>query len=192
MNQKSIVIAIILAFCFLNTGCASILTYMSPLQSKLVTDTSVRSNPGFHYACKLRESVVYVTKSPYCPETAKTCRHAKKSSGMGLPIAMGEVVLYGLGLVDMLSMYAISEDSKVEYLLGDYDTGVSLPCGKVEIAAGENMVIENDSHTIYHETRTDGFGRIDLAPILSSAQDKREFRIYLKSDPNVSFSLVYK
>ena len=88
-------------------------------------------------------------------------------------------------------MYGIAEDSKVEYLLGNYDTGLSLPCGKAEIASGETMIIKNDIHGIYHEVRTDNSGIIDLVSILGTRRDKLKFRIYLKSDPTVSFSFVY-
>lgn len=191
MKRKSISLAIFSAFCFFTTNCGSVVTYMSPLRSRLVTETSVQSDPGFHYACELRGNSIYLSKTPYCPEIAKTYRHAKKQSEIALPIAVGELVLYGLGLVDMATMYGISEDSKKEELLGNYGTGLSNPCGKAEMASRETMVIRNDSKSIYHEVMTDDSGSIDLVPALGSGHDGLKYLIHLKSDQAVSFSFVY-
>jgi hypothetical protein len=191
MKPKLISLVIISVLCFCAMSCGSIATYMSPLRSRLVTETSVKPPSGVQYTCEMSKSKIYLTKTPSCEESAKTSRVAQKRSEWALPIACGELVLFGLGIVDMASMYAISEDSKVEYLLGNYDTGMSLPCGKSEMASGESIVIENKTHVIYHEVVTDNSGRIDLVPILGNSRDKLEFRVYLKSDPTVSFSFVY-
>ena len=88
-------------------------------------------------------------------------------------------------------MYAISEDSRVVYPLGKYETGVALPCGKAEIASGEILVIRNDTKGIYHEVMTDTSGEIELTSILGDGRKDLEMWIYLKSDPTVSFSFVY-
>lgn len=191
MKRKFIYLMIIAALCFCTMSCGSILTHMSPLRSRLVTETSVKPPSGVQYTCELGKTKIYLTRSPSCPESARTSRVAKKSSEWALPIACAELPLFGLGLVDMATMYGIAEDSKVEYLLGNYDTELSIPCGKSEAASGETMVIENDTRGIYHEVMTDDSGIIDLVPILGASRDKQEFRVYLKSDPTVSFSFVY-
>jgi len=164
---------------------------MSPLYSRLITETSVKQPSGILYTCEIGKNSIYLTRTPSCQESASTSRVAQKRSEWALPIACGELVLFGLGIVDMATMYAISEDSKVEYLLGNYDTGMSLPCGKSEMASGETMAIENNNHDIYHEIITDDSGRIDLVSVLGANRNKQGFRIYLKSDPTVSFSFVY-
>jgi hypothetical protein len=191
MKPKLISLVIISVLCFCAMSCGSIGTYMSPLHSKLVTETSFKSPSGFHYTWEMNKNRIYLTRTLYCPEAANTYRVAQKRSEWALPIAAGELVLFGLGLVDMATMYGIAEDSKVEYLLGNYDTGMSLPCGKSEMASGESIVIENNTHVIYHEVITDNSGRIDLVPILGTSRENLEFRSYLISDPTVSFSFVY-
>ena len=191
MKRKLISLVIISAFCFTTISCGSILTHMSPLRSRLVTETSVKPPSGVQYTCELGKSKIYLTRTPSCQESARTSRVAKKSSEWALPIACAELPLFGFGLVDMATMYGIAEDSKVEYLLGNYDAGLSIPCGKTEIASGEAVVIENETHGIYHEVMTDDSGKIDLVPILGASRDKLEFRVYLKSDPTESFSFVY-
>jgi hypothetical protein len=190
-KKEFIAIAIISALCFSAMSCGSILTHMSPLKSELVTETSVKSPSGIHYTCEQSKNSIYLTRTPSCEESAKTTRVAQKRSEGALPIACGELLLFGFGLVDMATMVAISEDSKVEYLLGNYDTGLSIPCGKAEAASGETMVIENKTHDIYREVITDDFGRIDLVSVLGANRNKQEFRVYLKSDPTVSFWFVY-
>jgi hypothetical protein len=191
IKRESIAIAIISALCFCTMSCGSILTHMSPLESELVTEKSVKSPSGIHYTCEQSKNSIYLTRTPSCEESAKTTRVAQKRSEWALPIACGELILFGFGFVDMATMYAIAEDSKVEYLLGNYDTGLFIPCGKAEAASGETMVIENEIQGIYHEVMTDNDGSIDLIPILGTNRDKKNFRIYLKSDPTVSFSFVY-
>jgi hypothetical protein len=191
IKQKFIATATLSVLCFSAMGCGSILTHMSPLESELVTETSVKSPSGIQYTCEQSKNSIYLTRTPSCEESAKTSRVAQKRSEWALPIACGELILFGFGFVDMATMYAISEDSKVEYLLGNYDTGLSVPCGKAEAASGETMVIKNDTEDIYHEVVTDNDGSIDLIPILGTNRDKKNFRIYLKSDPTVSFSFVY-
>jgi len=193
MTLKSISMTIILPLCLHITNCASAVTYMSPLKSELVTQTTVRQPSAFKYTCELGldQNRVYLTRTPYCPESAETSRIAKKSGELALPVAIVEIPIYGLGLLDLLGMYAISEESKVALPLGKYDTGVSLPCGKTEIASGESMVIRNDTKGIYHEVMTDTSGEIELTSILGDGQNDREIRIHLKYDPTVSFSFVY-
>jgi len=191
MKRKIISLVIISTLCFCAMSCGSIGTYMSPLHSRLVTETSVKSPSGVQYSCEMSKSKIYLTRTPSCEESASTSRIAQKRSEWALPIACGELLLFGFGLVDMATMYGIAEDSKVEYLLGNYNTGLSIPCGNVEAASGETMVIENNTHDIDHEVITDDSGRIDLISALGASRDKLEFRIYLKSDPTVSFSFVY-
>jgi hypothetical protein len=191
MKRESIAMATLSVLCFSAMSCGSILTHMSPLESELVTEISVKSPSGVQYTCEQSKNSIYLTRTPSCEESAKTSRVAQKRSEGAFPIACGELLLFGFGLVDMATMYAISEDSKVEYLLGNYDTGRSIPCGKSEAASGETMVINNDTEDIYHEVVTDDSGRIDLVPILGDRRDRLQFRIYLKSDPTVSFSFVY-
>lgn len=194
IKWKFVSISIISVLCSSTfMSCASVLTHLSPLESELVTETSFKSSSssGVHYTCELGKNRIYLTRFPGCPTYAKTYRVAKKRSEVAIPIALGELALFGFGLADMIAMSVISEDSKVTYLLGDYETGLSMPCGKGEIASGETMIIENETHCIYHEVRTDNSGRIDLEPILGTIPNKLKYRISLKSDPTVSYSFIY-
>lgn len=191
IRREPAITAVLSVLCCITMSCASILTHMSPLESELVTETSFKPSSGVHYSSDLGINIIYLTRAPCCPTYAKTYRIAKKRSEVAIPVALGELALFGFGLIDMIAMHAIAEDSKVEYLLGDYDTGVSMPCGKPEIASGETMIIENELHCIYHEVITDDSGKIDLDPILGTIRDRLKYRIYLKSDPTVSFSFVY-
>ncbi|MDA3895826.1 MAG: hypothetical protein PF482_06750 [Desulfobacteraceae bacterium] len=55
----------------------------------------------------------------------------------------GELVLYGLGMFDMLRAYAIIEVNKVVEPLAEFETGNLFACGSSEPAAEEMVVIDN-------------------------------------------------
>jgi hypothetical protein len=191
MGSKSIKYLLVMAAAIAMTGCASFLTSVSPVQSKMVIG---EKKPGavksYTYGYDIHTDKIILKKTPICNETAQVTRVAQKRV-IGYSAAFGEMVLYGLGLVDLVSASAISEDSRKEYPLGEFDTGKTLACGKTQPAANEPVIIESVKNDVNLRIYTDANGMIDLKKELKNVSGRVDLNIYLESDLSVAFSCTY-
>ncbi len=179
-----------LAICL--SGCATVLTYTSPLKSKIVTrkTTKTLSKPCY-YDCYVKSEGVYLTKKLYCTETAQVYRIAKKRSEIALPLLFAELPLYGFGWLDYSGAMAVSELSKVEYLLGEFETGKPKLCSESKPASNEAVVIKNKQQNICYAGHTNAKGALNLKKVLGDSHNKQPLIISLKSQPSVSFNVIY-
>lgn len=174
------------------SGCASFLTYMSPVQSKVVVgEKSVGDFNTYEYHYKVRSNnKIILTKTPLCNETAQAYRESKKRI-IGYSAAAFELIFYGLGIIDIVNAHGISENSKAIYPLAEYETGNVVACGVERPAANEGIIIENQQRKLYRKAYTDENGAVDLQAVLKDVNGVVKVNIRLESDSALAFSYLY-
>ena len=191
MTSKLVKTLLLIPLAFSISGCASFLTLMSPAQSKIVVgEKSVGDFNKYQYHYTVGANGIVFTKTPMCDEMAQTYRKSQKRE-IGYGPALIEMPFFGLGLLDMVNAYAISENSRKEYPLAKFNTGHLLTCGKPEPAAGESAVIENPRTGLFRKGVTDKQGRLDLTTVLADIPGRTNVLVYLTADPDLRISCVY-
>ena len=191
MNFKNIRLILTLSLVVCLTGCASILTGLSPRQSKIIEGgKTVGSLETYDYQFDIRSDKIFLSRIPLCNETVKTVRVAQKRE-IGYISALLEMPFFGLGLLDIINANAISEASRQEYPLGSFNTGKLLTCGKPEPAVNETIVIQDPAHQLSRDVSTGKNGVVDLKQALSGVREVRHLKIYLAADPGVACSYDY-
>jgi len=170
------------------SGCASFLTLMSPVQSEIVTGEKTTGDfSKYQYQCQIRAGHLIFSKVPMCNETAKVFRKAGKRQ-IGYGPALLEMPFFGLGLIDIISAHAISDYSKREYLLAEYDTGELLACGEPVPAAHETVILKGPNGDFLRKGTTDASGTLNLSILLKDVADPVRMTVYPESDPKARFS----
>jgi hypothetical protein len=170
------------------SGCASFLTLMSPVQSEIVTGEKTTGDfSKYHYQCQIRAGHLILSKVPMCNETAKVFRKAGKRQ-IGYGPALLEMPFFGLGLIDIISAHAISDYSKREYLLAEYDTGELLACGEPVPAAHETVILESRNGEFLRKSITDANGMLNISTLLKDVSHPVQLSVYPASDRNARFS----
>lgn len=126
-----------------------------------------------------------------CKESVMKMRHAQKELRC-FSCALVELVLYGLGIFDMLRAYAIIEDSKIIEPLAKFETGHLVACGPLEPVAEETVILENQGLMLHRIASTDANGVLDLAKVLADIHGTVNLRIHLASDTSRTYRYVYE
>lgn len=191
MNFKNIALILMVGLVLCLSGCASILTGLSPRQSKIVEgEKTVGSLATYDYQFDIRSDKIFLSRIPLCNETVKTVRVAQKRE-IGYISALLEMPFFGLGLLDIINANAISEASRQEYPLGTFNTGKLLACGLPEPAVNETLIIRDPTHRLSRNVSTGKNGVVDLKEALSDVKGVRRLEIYLAADPGVACSYDY-
>ena len=173
------------------SGCSSILTNMGPLIYKLEDgEKSVGEFAKYKYSGEIQSNVISLEKTPLCAEVAEKVRVAQKQI-RGRVFALVEIIFFGLGFVDDLNAYAISENSRIVTPLAKYETGKFVACGDQEPAANEMMVISDKAITFQKQVKTDADGRLDLDRVLADENRVLNLSIRLAADPIEAYSFIY-
>ena len=192
MMFKSMRVWLILWLAFCLSGCMSALTYTAPLKSKLVNgETTTGEFCRYEYSSSVSSDKLFFVKKPLCKESVMKMRHAQKELRC-FSCALGEMVLYGLGMFDMLRAYAIIEDSKIIEPLAEFETGNMVACGPLEPAAEEMVVIDNLKLGLHRIASTDADGVLDLKKVLGDIHGAVNLKIHLASDNAKIFKYVYE
>lgn len=192
MRTNYLKYALVLVMAFLMSGCASFLTLVSPVQSKVVVkDKKPGDVESYTYHYDLQSSKIYLTKTPLCKEVAEMERVSQKRE-IGYSPAMVEMVFFGLGLVDLVEANGISEGSKSVDPMGEVDTGKVMVCGSPQPAANEALVIESRQLKLFRKVITDGNGMIDLDDQLKETSGVVHLKIYPESDRTAVLSCIYR
>lgn len=192
MVTKTVRFCMILWMTFCLSGCMSALTYTAPLKSKLVNgEKTVGEIVSYEYACSVQSNKVYVEKKPMHKESIMKMRYARKELRC-FSCALGEMVLYGLGLFDMMRAYAIIEESKLEVPLAEFETGKLLAGGPLEPAADEVVFIDNQQAGLHRIATTDASGVVDLDKVLVDIPGSMNLKIHLASNASRSFRYLYE
>jgi len=179
-----------IAFCL--SGCMSALTYTAPLKSKLVNgETTTGEFCRYEYSSSVNSNRLFFVKKPMCKESVMKIRHAQKELRC-FSCALGELILYGLGLFDMLRAHAIIEDSKVIEPLAAFETGNLVACSPLEPAAEEMLILENQGLGLHRIASTDANGVLDLAKVLVDIHGTVNLKIHLTSDNDKTYKFVYE
>jgi len=192
MILKFMRIWLILCLAFCLSGCMSALTYTAPLKSKLVNgETTIGEFCRYEYSSSVSSNRLFFVKKPMCKESVMKIRHAQKEIRC-FSCALVELVLYGLGMFDMLRAHAIIEDSKVIEPLAAFETGNLVACGPLEPAAEEMVILENQGLGLHRIASTDTDGVLDLSKVLIDIHGSVYLKIYLASDNAKIYKFVYE
>lgn len=172
-------------------GCSSTLTYLGPMKSKLVTgDRSAGPFERYVYKYYVSDNdTLRVVKTQMCREMAQKLRVAKKQR-RGFYLAVLEMPIFGLGLIDGLQSYAIVEDSKKVEPLAKFDTGNTVACGGPVPAADEAFAVQDPVRNIRLIIETDDSGRLFLDRILPKG-NLMVLNFYPQSDPSAVMTYAY-
>ncbi len=182
MKKNMLLTALMLLGTVFFTGCASMLTLMSPYRTEVVVEkTWAGAFAGYDYRYQVDGNQLALLRTRLCTETAKAHQVTEKKE-IGYGPALLEMPLYGLGLVDILNAYAISEWSRKVTPLEDYPTGNLIPCGKEEPAAHEPLIVENREKGIYKTGLTDQNGILDLDNLLKNTPGPVALKVRLAKD----------
>lgn len=174
------------------SGCAAVVTHMGPLKSEL-KDGEAETGEFDHYSYSYtaEDNMVYLEKTPMCEQVREKIRVMKKKR-RGLYFILAEIPLYGLGLVDMIYTYSISEHSRKEVPLAKYGTGTFAECGRKRPASGETLLIRNYREGIKERAETGEDGSVDLDEMLpGDVSGHTTFRISLEGDNPFYFYHTY-
>jgi len=191
MKSNLLRLSIILLLTASFPGCASILTASGPVKFELVDGKrTVGDFSQNEYRIKIRSNKLFVQKTPLCTETVEKIRIEQKRL-RGWSFAIGELVFFGYGFIDLASAAAISEDSRKEYKVADYETSRRLTCGDLQTAPGEIIIIEDKKKNVYRKAYTNKNGALDLKKVLGDPKEPLNLKIHLASDKSLVFSYLY-
>ena len=189
--KKTILICCMIFFLVGSGGCASILTQAGPLKSELEDG---ESRPGdfsnYSYTFHAELNRVYLERIPLCLEVREKIRVAQKRP-RGLYFIILELPIYGLGFIDMVNAHAISQRSRTETPLGEYETSNKIRCGEPRPAANERLVIWNKREDIEIVAVTDQNGKINLDEELRDVA-ARVIPIQIHPERNPEFTFFHR
>ncbi len=175
---------------FLVSGCASTLTFLGPLKSKLVDgEHSCGNQAPDKYEFIAQGTRIKIIRTPMCEEYVEKLRVAAKQR-RGFYLGVLEIPFFGLGLIDILRSYAIVEESKKVVPLAKYPTGRLMPAGPPVPAAGDSFLIEDRVYDLKLTLKSDENGMIDLFPYIPPGAKFLVLTITPVSDPSQSAKVI--
>ncbi len=153
------------------SGCASAITAASPPYTKEVEQGTHVEDEVRSYEYDLKSlSPVYsfqLHRTPLCPEKARMQRISRKQP-RGFVLALAEMPLYGLGLLDWLYAKSISEESEEVLDTWLEPTDKLMPCGEPELASGEVVILQTPREIDVPQktVHTDSEGKLELESVL--------------------------
>jgi hypothetical protein len=192
MKKNIATIGLMLMMTASMSGCASFLTMMSPARSEtVISETKPGGFAGYDYRYQISGAQLHVARTSLYTEIAKGYQVTKKKE-IGYGPAMLEMPLYGLGLIDLLNAYAISEYSEKITPVADYETGNLIAFGEEEPAAGIQLVIENREKGVHRIGVTDENGMLDLKNLLKDIAGPIPIEVRMVSDTQTAFCFTYR
>jgi hypothetical protein len=192
MNVRITRICFIVFIAVCISGCSTVLTRMGPLVHSLEDgEKSMGEFAEYKFSGGIDSNVIYLEKTPMCSEIAEKVRVSQKQV-RGRAFALVEIVIFGLGFVDMAKAESVVEISRTETLLGKYDTGKVLACGEKEPAADEMLVIADKQRTFHKQAATDSNGNLDLSQVLADENRVLNLSIRRASDQTIAVSFIYE
>ncbi len=192
MNVRIARIFLIVLLAVSVSGCSTVLTRMGAPVIKLEDgEKSVGDFANYKFSGGIHSNVIYLEKTPQCSEIAEKIRVSQKQV-RGRAFSMVEIVIFGLGLIDMANANAVSEVSRIETPLAKYETGKVVVCGEKEPAANEMLVIEDKQRTFHKQAATDANGNLDLGQVLADENRVLNLSIRLASDQTEAVSFIYR
>lgn len=133
------------ALAFAASGCASTITAVAPPYTKEVEKNTSLGNETRSYEYELISlppiHSFQLRRIPLCAEKRRMQRISRKQP-RGFILAMAEMPLYGLGLLDWLYAKSISKESEEVLDTWLEPTNKLMPCGEAEPAPGEVVILQ--------------------------------------------------
>lgn len=187
MQPKKIIGTICLLSLLFSMGCASGLTVVAPRVEEVgYGEKGVGERINVVYMLEENGGVYTLTRQPYCKETVEEIRTSRKRP-RGFILALFEIPLYGLGVVDYLMAKIYASTSGEELGRVTVNSGAITPCGGVEKAAGEEVLLQfPDSQKVQHLT-TDPSAILHLEEILNTKSRDLQINVFVKNENNILY-----
>jgi hypothetical protein len=156
---------------FAASGCASALTTVSRPYTKDVRESTRIGEEISSYKYVLRSlppmHTYQLHRNPLCAEMARMKKISRKQP-RGFILALAEMPLYGLGLLDWLYAKSISRTSEKVLDTWQEPTSKLFPCGPKEPAPHEVVVLQTPRRTAEPQmtVKTDEQGKLRLRSVL--------------------------
>lgn len=164
------------------SGCSSVLTYLAPVETKMVDGEVFKGKTvNFDYDYTTRNDRLSFTKTKMCEKIVQKMAVSQKQR-RGISLALLELPLFGLGLLDMLRSYAIVEESRKVKPVAKYTTGELVACDGKTVAANEIFIIRDNVRALNFTAKSDANGVVDLKTVLPKEIDAAALEIWPKEN----------
>jgi hypothetical protein len=187
MQLKKIISLICLSSLLCAMGCASGLTMMAPRVEEMTYGyKGVGERITVVYMLQEKKGVYTLTRQPYCKETVEEIQISRKRP-RGFILALCELPLYGLGAVDYLvaKIYANASDEELGRITAN--SGEILPCGEVEQAPNEEILLQFADSKRIQRLLTDNQATLQLEELLKEKSRDLQIHVFVKKENNILY-----
>lgn len=187
MQLKQLISLICLLSLPLAMGCASALTMAAPRVEEVnYGEKGVGQRINVVYMLQEDEGIYTLTRQPYCKETVEEIQVSRKRP-RGFILALCELPLYGLGAVDYLvaKIYAGASEEELGRLIAD--SGEVIPCGEVEKAAGEQVLLQFPDAKRVERLLTDDNATLQLEALLKEKGQDLQINVFVKKENDILY-----
>ncbi|WP_300667461.1 hypothetical protein [Desulfoluna sp.] len=187
MQLKKIISLICLAGLLFAMGCASGLTMVAPRVEEITEgEKGMGDRINVVYMLEEEKGIYTLTRQPYCKETVEKIQVSRKRP-RGFIIALCELPLYGLGAVDYLvaKIYANASEEEMGRLIGN--SGKIIPCGEVEPAAHEEILLQFPDSERIKRLLTDNKATLQLEELLKEKGQDLQINVFVKKENNILY-----
>ena len=187
MHLKKIISVICLSGLLFAMGCASALTMMTPrVEEVSYGDKGVGERINVVYMLEEDKGVYTLTRQPYCKETEEEIQISRKRP-RGFIIAICELPLYGLGILDYMVAKIYANGSEKELGRVTVDSGEITPCGDVEKAPGEEVLLQFPDSERVKQLLTDDKASLQLEELLKEKIQDLQINVFVKTEGNILY-----
>jgi len=187
MNLKSIISFTWLSSLLLAMGCASALTMSAPRVEEVhYGEKGVGERINAVYMLEEDEGVYTLTRQSYCKETVEEIQISRKRP-RGFILALCELPLYGLGAVDYLMAKIYANASEEELGRLPADSGEVIPCGEVEKAAHEKVILQFPDSERLQTLLTDSDAVLQLGECLKETCRELQINVFVKKENSILY-----
>ena len=187
MHLKKIIGLIWLSTLLFAMGCASALTMSAPRVEEVHNgEKGVGKRINAVYMLEEDEGIYTLTRQPYCKETVEEIQISRKRP-RGFIIALCELPLYGLGAVDylMAKIYANASEEEIGRMMAD--SGDVIPCGDIEKAAHEKVLLQFPDSERLQSLLTDDNAVIQLGECFEKSCRDLQIHVFVKKENNILY-----
>ncbi|BCS98438.1 hypothetical protein DSLASN_40700 [Desulfoluna limicola] len=187
MHLKTIISAICLSGLLFAMGCASALTMSAPrVEEVTYGETGVGERINVVYMLEEEEGMYTLSRQPYCKETVEEIQLSRKRT-RGFIVALCELPLYGLGILDYIVAKIYANASEEELGRLPVASGGVVPCGDVEQAPGEKVLLQFPDSERVKELLTDDKASLHLEELLNEKSRDLQINVFVKNEGNILY-----
>lgn len=187
MHLKKIISTIFLLSLLLTMGCASALTMSAPRVEEVgYGEKGVGERINVVYMLEEDEGTYTLSRQPYCKETVEEIQISRKRP-RGFIVALCELPLYGLGVLDYMVAKIYANASEEELGRLPVPSGEVVPCGDVEQAPGEKVLLQFPDSERVKQLLTDDKATLHLEEILKEKSRDLQINVFVKNEGNILY-----